>query len=68
MPKTLTATDILEKRVSELEQELAELKAEFRKPRERNAWLSTLGRFKDDPIFDEAMRLGRAYRRRQPKC
>ncbi len=58
----------LEKRVAELEKELSELREEVRKPRDRNAWLKSLGRFQDDPIFDEAMRLGRAYRRRQPKC
>jgi hypothetical protein len=26
------------------------------------------GSFIDDPDYKEAMRLGRAYRRRQPKC
>jgi hypothetical protein len=34
-----------------------------------NAWLDGLyGRFKDDPDFEDAVRLGREYRERQPKC
>ncbi len=61
-------SDILEKRITRLEEELADLKAEVRKPREHNAWLKSLGRFESDPVFDEAMRLGRMYRERQPKC
>lgn len=59
----------LEGRLEALEREVAELKvAVGANPQAGNAWLSTLGRFKDDPLFDEAMRLGRAYRKRQPKC
>ena len=61
-------SDILEKRIAKLEQELVDLRAEVRKQTGRNAWLKTLGRFENDPAFDEAMRLGREYRERQPKC
>ena len=60
--------DVLEKRLHKVEQELADLKAELGKAPRRNAWLKTLGRFENDAIFDDAMRLGRAYRERQPKC
>ena len=65
----------LEKRVAELEKEVAELKSRaggswgIRTMRSaKNDWLDTLGGFKDDPIYDEAMRLGRAWRKRRTKC
>jgi hypothetical protein len=61
-------TETLEKRLTKVENELADLKAEVRKPARRNAWLETLGRFENDPLFDKAMRLGQTYRERQPKC
>jgi hypothetical protein len=58
----------LEERVAALEAEVAQLK------RERLGvtnmplpwWERRFGAFKDDPIDDEAMRLGRAYRTSQP--
>ena len=65
-------TKTLEKRVEKLEQELAELKSEIAQsrgtPRRQKDWTRTFGMFKDDPIYDEIVRLGAAYRRRQPKC
>ncbi len=66
---TLDADLSLEERLQALEKDVADLKSarEDDAPG-RNAWLNTLGRFKDDPLFDEALRLGRAYRKRQPKC
>ena len=48
----------IEQRLSELEREVAELKAEVRKGRTQKDWRKTVGRFKDDPVYDEAMRLG----------
>ena len=55
----------LEKRVEELEKKLAELSG---KPgpavRKKDPW-RTFGIFKDDPDFEEAVRLGREYRERQ---
>ena len=63
----------LAKRVEALEKEVAELKGLLRKvptgsQSPAQDWQSTFGLFKDDPTYDEAVRLGRAYRRRQPKC
>ena len=65
----------LAKRVESLEAEVAELKrqlpavaeAHSQSPRAKD-WRRTLGMFADDPTFDEALRLGREWRRRQPKC
>ena len=64
---------ILAKRVEALEKEVAELKQSIgvvadageKIPRAKDR---TVGMFKDDPTYDEALRLGRAWRRRQPKC
>ena len=65
-------TKTLEKRVEKLEQELAEVKSELAQShgtsRRLKDWTKTFGKFKDDPIYDEILRLGAAYRRRQPKC
>ena len=63
----------LANRVKALEDQVADL----RKLLERKAadatppvkdWKRTIGMFKDDPLFDEIVELGAAYRRRQPKC
>jgi len=55
----------LEKRVEELERKVAELSG---KPgpavRKKDPW-RTYGAFRDDPDFEEAMRLGREYREQQ---
>ena len=49
----------LKSRVDALEQEMASLKARVGgKP----WWIELFGVYKDDPLFDEAMRLGAAYR------
>lgn len=68
-PRTLAS------RVAALEAEIAELKQKLQASADAAAssrpvkdWRRTVGRFKDDPTFDEAVRLGRAWRRRQPKC
>ena len=61
-------------RVADLERQMAELKREVQSSRaisntpRKDAWRSTVGIFKDDPIYDDVVRLGRAWRRRQPKC
>ena len=57
----------IEQRLSELEKEVAELKAEVRKEPGKEDWRSTVGWAKDDPTYEEAMKLGRAWRNRQPK-
>ncbi len=55
----------LEERVAELEKRVAELSGKTNLPtRTKDPW-RTYGVFKDDPDFDEAVRLGREYRERQ---
>lgn len=66
----------IERRLESVEKELAELKREIRAkstgdsaPDPDNRWLERIaGSFVDDPDYTEAVRLGRAWRRRQPKC
>lgn len=65
----MTTTLELEKRVERIECEIDEIKKQFMKPRTKphpKAWLNTVGIFKDDPEFDEMVRLGREYRESQP--
>lgn len=53
----------LEKRVESLEAEIRELRAMLpEKGAAQHSWLGTVGRFADDPTFEEAVRLGREYR------
>jgi hypothetical protein len=55
----------LEERVATLEAEVAELKERLAASQEKNAvpwWERRFGAFKDDPEYEEAMRLGREYR------
>ncbi len=52
----------LEKRVDSLERELEVLRQKIDKTPPRPWWEQVRGTFKDDPIYDEAMRLGRAWR------
>jgi hypothetical protein len=58
------ATTNLAERVAALEAEVARLKALVeRKPGPARPWEEQIwGTFANDPIYDEAMRLGRAYR------
>ena len=57
----------LEERVSALEAQIAQLLAEKQAGKiEVPWWQLRYGAFKDDPIYDEAMRLGAEYRRSQP--
>jgi hypothetical protein len=55
----------LKKRVSALEHQIAELKKrQTSDPATDRAWLDDLyGKFAGDPIFEQAMALGRKYRR-----
>jgi hypothetical protein len=61
------ATRSLRERVETLEAEVARLKQllERTSPPERPWWQEIWGTFKDDPIYAEAMRLGREYRESQ---
>jgi hypothetical protein len=49
----------LETRISALEKAVAELKA---KEAKSDPWQKIIGHFKNDPIFEEIVRLGREYR------
>lgn len=55
----------LAKRIETLEAEIATIKAQVKvagkKPATRS-WLDGAGTFKNDPVFDEIVRLGREYR------
>jgi hypothetical protein len=54
----------IEHRVAALEADVAQIKEQLEKavPAQRD-WLDEIyGAFEDDPIFEEAMRLGREYR------
>ena len=54
----------LTKRVSELEGQVKKLQEQAR-PTDRSSqdnWLAKAGMFKDDPLFEEAIRLGRRMR------
>ena len=55
----------LEKRVEALEKKVAELSGKSNlSVRKKDPW-RTFGIFKDDPDFEEAVRLGREYREQQ---
>ncbi len=60
------STSSLEDRVSVLEMELAQIKARIgeqsSQAEAKSGWERIYGSFANDPIYDEAMRLGRAYR------
>ena len=57
----------LEERVAQLETEVTRLKTHLEsRPSSAQPWWSRIaGTFADDPAFDEAMELGRAYREAQ---
>lgn len=53
----------LEQRVTDLEAEVINLKRQFDKLNTLKPWWEQIvGTFEDDPIYDEAMTLGRHYR------
>lgn len=52
----------LEKRVDDLERQVAELRGEQRPLRSLGSVGETFGMFATDPDFDEIVRLGREYR------
>ena len=54
----------LENRVAELEKTIAELEAQPAngKKEKRAWWHEDAGRFANDPVFDEIVRLGKEYR------
>jgi hypothetical protein len=64
------ATTSLEERVTALEAEVARLKrapqTQQQEASKKPWWERRFGAFKDDTMYDEAMRLGAEYRRSQP--
>jgi hypothetical protein len=53
----------LEQRVSDLEAEVSKLKSKFDAIETSQPWWKQIvGTFENDPIYDEAMKLGRHYR------
>jgi hypothetical protein len=57
----------IEQRVTELGEKVARLACE-RTAEDKPWWESWFGAFKDDPTFDEAVRLGSEYRKSQPNA
>jgi hypothetical protein len=55
----------LEQRVEQLEKKVAELSGKTASTARRKDPWRTYGVFKDDPDFEEAVRLGREYREQQ---
>ena len=60
-------SDTLERRVETLETELRKLKEAMREQKRSRDWSSMIGWAADDPDYEEAMRLGRAYREKQQR-
>jgi hypothetical protein len=52
----------LERKVNDLERQVAELRNELKPFRPADRTADTFGMFRDDPLFDEIVRLGREYR------
>ncbi len=62
------ATRTLEERMTALEQELAQLKRQLESGKQTDAeprWKQIIGVFENDPLFDEAERIGREWRESQ---
>ena len=59
MPQTL------ERRVKELEKRVAKLSTPPIRSNRKKDWRRTIGIFRNDPDFEEAVRFGREYREQQ---
>ena len=56
----------LKSRIDALEREVEQLKGQRQAPARNKEWLDQIwGTFADDPLFDEAMKLGRKWRNSQ---
>lgn len=54
----------LEERISHVEKDVTQLKSQFERLRAKENWIDRIsGSFKDDPEFEEILRLGREIRR-----
>jgi hypothetical protein len=63
MPSTATQLD---RRVTVLERELRRMRSELKVVRNASQkpwWKRLAGKFKNDPLFDETIKAGKAYRR-----
>ncbi len=63
MPSTATKLD---RRVTALERELRKIRSELKVARQASPepwWKRLAGKFKNDPLFDETIKAGKAYRR-----
>ena len=59
------ASESLESRVAALEVEVARLRQDVECQPSPHSWRLMIGAFANDPIYEEAMRLGRRYRESQ---
>lgn len=55
----------LEERVAQLEAEVARLKHKVESEPPKPWWEERVGKFADNPAYDEAMQIGREYRESQ---
>jgi hypothetical protein len=56
----------LERRIAKLENELQALRKQFDELSSKKPWWDRIaGTFENDPIYEQAMKLGRKYRRSQ---
>jgi hypothetical protein len=59
-------SDTIENRLTKVERDLAILKTQV--PRDKSNWIADItGAFKDDPDFDEIVRLGKELREAEPR-
>lgn len=59
--------ETLTKRIEVLETEVSGLKTAIERRAAPKDWQSTVGRFRDSEHYDEALRLGQSWRKRQRK-
>jgi hypothetical protein len=64
-PEMSEELELLEKRVTQLEQEVLQLKSNASNGSSQPWWQRIAGRFENDPVYDEIVRLGREYRQAQ---
>jgi hypothetical protein len=63
----MSQLDTIEARLNTVEQELAELKRTIAQHSQGASWIERIaGTCKDDPDFDEIVRLGREFRKSVP--
>jgi len=59
----MSQTSALEERLAPIEVQVADLRSQVENLRSKGSWIDEItGSFKDDPEFDEILRLGREIR------